>query len=331
MDSKSLHSKIKRTNKSEMNAFSDLRFFGLLMKEGSLAAAAQQMGITPPAASRRLAQLEHRLGVRLLHRTTRRMSLTPEGETYLLDGARILSDLEALERTVAGARSSPRGLIKLAATLGFGRVHIAPALSAFARAYPEVEVRLHLTDRPIHLVEQGFDAAIRFGDLPDSRLTARRLMANQRVLCASPAYLARAGEPTQPADLLGHECIVIRESDETYGTWHLRQGDQQQTVKVRGMLSTNDGEAATHWALEGHGVLLRSEWDVARHLQSGQLRRVLVAWVPPPADVTLVYPSQSDLSAKTRALADFLKRWFDGDRNGELPSQRLGVRGIKNS
>lgn len=298
-----------------MDTFSDLRFFALLMKEGSLAAAAQQMGITPPAASRRLAQLEHRLGVRLLHRTTRRMSLTPEGETYLLDGARILSDLEALERTVAGARSSPRGLIKLAATLGFGRVHIAPALSAFARAYPEVEVQLHLTDRPINLVEQGFDAAIRFGDLPDSRLTARRLLANQRVLCASPGYLARAGEPTQPADLLGHQCIVIRESDETYGTWHLRQGDQQQTVKVRGMLSTNDGEAATHWALEGHGVLLRSEWDVERHLQSGQLRRVLSVWALPPADVTLVYPSKSDLSAKTRALADFLKHWFDRNRS----------------
>jgi LysR family transcriptional activator of dmlA len=303
------------------DSFSDLRFFALLIKEGSLAAAAQQMGITPPAASRRLAQLEHRLGVRLLHRTTRRMGLTPEGETYLLDGARILSDLEALERAVAGARSSPRGLIRLAATLGFGRVHIAPALSAFARAYPEVEVQLHLTDRPVNLVEQGFDAAVRFGDLPDSRLTARRLLANQRVLCASPAYLATAGKPTQPSDLLAHQCIVIRESDETYGTWHLRHSghppprQQQQTVKVRGMLSTNDGETATHWALEGHGVLLRSEWDVARHLASGHLRRVLPTWSLPPADVTLVYPSKSDLSAKTRALADFLKEWFDKDHS----------------
>lgn len=300
-----------------MNCFTDLHFFALLMKEGSLAAAAQQMGITPPAVSRRLAQLEHRLGVRLLHRTTRRISLTPEGETYLLDGARILSDLEALERTVAGARSSPRGLIKLAATLGFGRVHIAPALSAFARAYPEVEVQLHLTDRPVNLVEQGFDAAVRFGDLPDSRLTARRLLANQRVLCASPAYLAGAGEPAQPADLLAHQCIVIRESDETYGTWHLLQGARQETVKVRGMLSTNDGGAATTWALDGHGVLMRSEWDVAPYLASGQLRRVLSGWALPAADVTLVYPTKSDLSAKTRALADFLREWFtQGSRCG---------------
>ena len=299
-----------------MDGFSDLRFFALLMKEGSLAAAAQQMGITPPAVSRRLAQLEHRLGVRLLHRTTRRIHLTPEGETYLLDGARILSDLEALERTVAGARSSPRGLIKLAATLGFGRVHIAPALSAFARDYPEVEVQLHLTDRPVNLVEQGFDAAVRFGDLPDSRLTARRLMANQRMLCASPAYLAQAGEPTQPADLLAHHCIVIRESDETYGTWHLHQGDRQETVKVRGMLSTNDGAAATTWALDGHGVLMRSHWDVAPYLASGRLRLVLPGWALPAADVTLVYPTKSDLSAKTRALADFLGEWFGRQQVG---------------
>lgn len=293
-----------------MDAFSDLRFFALLMKEGSLAAAAQQMGITPPAASRRLAQLEHRLGVRLLHRTTRRMALTPEGESYLLEGTRILADLDALERTVAGARSTPRGLIKLAATLGFGRVHLAPALSAFAQAYPEVEVQLHLTDRPINLVEQGFDAAVRFGDLPDSRLTARRLRANRRVLCAAPSYLARAGTPQQPADLLGHQCIVIRESDETYGTWHLSQGPRQETVKVRGMLSTNDGGAATTWALDGRGVLLRSEWDVAPHLATGQLIAVLPAWQLPPADVMLVYPTRSDLSAKTRALVDFLGTWF---------------------
>lgn len=293
-----------------MDGFSDLRFFALLMREGSLAAAAQQMGMTPPAASRRLAQLEHRLGVRLLHRTTRRMSLTPEGETYLIEGARVLSDLDALERTVAGARSVPRGLIKLSATLGFGRTHIAPAVSAFARAYPEVEVQLHLSDRPVNLVEQGFDAAVRFGDLPDSRLTARRLLANRRVLCASPAYLAQAGEPALPADLLAHRCIVIRESDETYGTWHLHHGGRQETVKVRGMLSTNDGAAATTWALEGHGVLMRSEWDVAPHLAAGRLVRVLPGWAPPAADVTLVYPTRSDMSAKTRALADFLRDWF---------------------
>ncbi|BET09673.1 LysR family transcriptional regulator [Pandoraea sputorum] len=293
-----------------IDGFSDLRFFATLMKEGSMAAAAQQMGITPPAVSRRLAQLEHRLGVRLLHRTTRRISLTPEGDMYLQDGARILGELEALEHAVTGAQSSPRGLLRLAATLGFGRTHIAPALSAFAREYPEVEVQLHLTDRPVNLVEQGFDAAIRFGDLPDSRLTARQLMANARVLCASPAYLDASGEPAQPSDLAAHQCIVIRESDETYGTWHFRQADRQETVKVRGMLSTNDGAAATTWALNGHGMLIRSMWDIRPYLASGQLRTVMTDWTLPAADIKLVYPTKSHLSAKTRALADFLVRWF---------------------
>lgn len=293
-----------------VDGFSDLRFFATLMQAGSMAAAAQQMGITPPAVSRRLAQLEHRLGVRLLHRTTRRISLTPEGEMYLQDGARILGELEALEHAVTGAQSSPRGLLRLAATLGFGRTHIAPALSAFARAYPEVEVQLHLTDRPVNLVEQGFDAAIRFGDLPDSRLTARQLMANARIVCASPAYLAAEGEPMQPSDLMRHQCIVIRESDETYGTWHFRQNDRQETVKVRGMLSTNDGAAATTWALDAHGILIRSMWDIRPYLESGQLRTVLHDWALPAADIKLVYPTKRHLSAKTRALADFLVTWF---------------------
>lgn len=293
-----------------MNAFSDLDFFGLLMKEGSLAAAAQQMGVTPPAASRRLAQLERRLGVRLLNRTTRRISLTPEGETYLLEGGRILAELQALEQTVSGARSQPRGLLRVAATLGFGRRHIAPALSAFGKAFPEVELQLHLTDRPVNLVEQGFDATIRFGELPDSRLTARRLLSNQRVLCASPAYLSQHGEPRTPSDLVAHRCIVIRESDETYGTWHLNQDQQQETVKVRGTVSTNDGESALGWALDGWGILLRSKWDTAPYLQDGRLIQVLPTWSLPPADAYLVYPSNTNLSAKTRALVDFMVQWF---------------------
>lgn len=293
-----------------MDSFSDLRFFTLLMKEGSLAAAAQQMGVTAPAASRRLAQLEKRLGVRLLHRTTRRMRPTPEGETYLLEGARVLADLDALERTVSGARSTPRGLLRIAATLGFGRMRLAPALSAFARQYPELEVQLHLTERMVNLVEQGFDAVVRFGELPDSRLTARKLQDNERVLCAAPAYLAAAGEPRTPADLLAHRCIVLRESDETYGTWHLRQGDRQETVKVRGPLSTNDGSAALTWALDGQGILLRSLWNVGEELRDGRLRQVLPGWKLPPADIYLVHPTKSELSAKTRALSEFLREWF---------------------
>ncbi len=298
-----------------MDSFSDLAFFSLLMKKGNLAAAAQELGVTPPSVSKRLAALEARLGVRLLHRTTRRISLTPEGEIYLGEGARVLDDLSALERRVAGAKAVPQGLMKVNASLGFGRRHVAPALSKFAQLNPEVEVQLHLTDRPLNLVEQGFDAAIRIGELPDARLTARRLALNQRLLCASPAYLKRAGEPVTPRELQQHACIFLRESDETFGNWHLRKASRAETVKVRGPLSTNDGEVALAWAIDGHGILLRSAWDAAPYLRSGRLRPVLADWSLPAADIYLVFPTAAGLSAKTRAFADFMHQRFEQHRD----------------
>lgn len=297
-----------------MEPFSDLAFFALLVRRGSLASAAQELGVTPPSVSKRLAQLEARLGVRLLHRTTRRISLTPEGEIYLTEGARVLADLDALERAVGGARAVPRGLLRVSATLGFGRRHVAPALSRFAHDHPEVELQLHLSDRPVNLVEQGFDAAVRFGELPDVRLTAIKLASNRRLLCAAPAYLRRAGAPASPRELPQHRCIFLREGDETFGTWHLRHGARHETVKVRGPLSSNDGECALSWALDGHGILMRSQWDAAPYLRSGRLREVLPDWKLPPADIYLVFPTRAHLSAKTRALVDFLQERFEPHR-----------------
>jgi LysR family transcriptional activator of dmlA len=300
-----------------MDAFSDLAFFTLLIKHGSLAAAAQQIGVTPPAVSKRLAAVERRLGVRLLQRTTRRISLTPEGETYLVEGARVLQDLEALERTVAGTGALPKGLLRVCATLGFGRKHAAPLLSKFARQFPDVDVQLHLTDRPVNLVEQGFDLQLRIGELPDARLTARLLARNRRVLCASPAYLKCAGAPGSPRELAQHACLFIRESDETFGTWHLRSGTRTETVKVRGPLAANDGECVLGWALDGHGILMRSLWEAAPMLRSGRLRPVLAEWSLPPADIYAVFPTRSHLSAKTRALVDFLVAAFEAHRVDE--------------
>jgi LysR family transcriptional regulator, transcriptional activator for dmlA len=297
-----------------MDAFSDLAFFSLLVKHGSLAAAAQQLGVTPPAVSKRLAAIERRLGVRLLQRTTRRIGLTPEGETYLVAGARVL---EELERTVAGSRAVPKGLLRVCATLGFGRKHIAPVLSKFVRQYPDVEVQLQLTDRPVNLVEQGFDLQLRFGDLPDARLTARLLARNRRVLCASPAYLRRAGEPTAPRELARNACLFIRESEETFGSWHLRSGVRTETVKVRGPLAANDGECVLGWALDGHGILMRSLWEAAPMLRSGRLKPVLPEWSLPSADIYAVFPTRSHLSAKTRALVDFLLLAFEPHRADE--------------
>lgn len=303
-----------------MSGLSDLAFFALVVKRGTLAAAAQELGITPPAVSKRLAAIEARLRVRLLNRTTRRMSLTPEGETYLAEGERLVAELESLERKISGGSVVPQGLLRMNATLGFGRRHVTPQLSRFALQYPEVEVQLHLSDRPVNLVEQAFDLAIRFGEQPDARITARKLADNRRILCASPAYIARRGEPNQPRDLHQHSCIVLRESDEIYGSWHFRSGTRQETVKVKGPLSTNDGEAALAWALDGHGIILRSEWDVAPFLRSGRLRPLLADWAPPPADIHILFPTRSHLQAKTRAMVDFMLDAFAGMRRSDWPA-----------
>jgi LysR family transcriptional regulator, transcriptional activator for dmlA len=294
-----------------MDGFSDLSFFTLLVKQGSLVATAQQLGLTPPAVSKRLAALERRLGVRLLQRTTRSLSLTPEGEQYLVEGARVLEDLEALERTVSGNRATPKGLLRVCCSLGFGRQKLAPALSDFIRQFSEVEVQLHLTERQ---VEQGFDLHIRFGELPDARLTARLLAHNQRVLCAAPGYLHRHGEPATPRDLTRHACLFIRESDETYGRWSLSQGARTEAVKVHGPLAANDGECVLQWGLAGHGIFMRSLWEVAPLLREGRLQPVLADWHLPGSDIHVVFPSRSHLAAKTRALVDFLLERFEQHR-----------------
>jgi DNA-binding transcriptional LysR family regulator len=297
-----------------MDPISDLNFFVLLSKYSTLARAAQELGVTPPTVSKRLAALEQRLGVRLMNRTTRRIGLTAEGEAYLTEGARLLAELNVLEQTVAGSQAVPRGLLRVHATLGFGRRHIVPAVSRFIRTHPETEVQLHLSDRPVNLVEQGIDVAIRFGDIPDSRLTMRTIAFNRRLLCASPQYLKQAGEPAHPGELPAHDCIIIRENDETYGTWHLGQGSRVETVKVRGRISTNDGESALAWALDGHGILLRSEWDAVPYLRSGRLRQVLQEWTLPSANIMAVYPTRQNLSARTRSFVAELADWFVAQR-----------------
>lgn len=306
-----------------MDGISDLAFFALLVKRGSLAAAAQELGVTPPSVSKRLAALESRLRVRLLNRTTRRISLTPEGEIYLADGARLVTELEALEQRISGGNITAKGLLKVSATFGFGRRHITPQLSAFAREYPDVEVQLHLTDRPVNLVEQGLDADIRFGQLPDARLTARKIADNRRLVCASPTYLKKHGVPLVPRDLQNHNCILLRESDEIYGSWHFSSGSKQETVKVRGTLSANDGECATTWALDGHGIVVRSEWDIAPYLRSGRLRVVLEEWELPTADIYIVFPTKNHLSAKTRALVDFMLKAFENHRRERNETDKI--------
>jgi LysR family transcriptional regulator, transcriptional activator for dmlA len=288
-----------------------MAFFNMLARCGSFSAAARELEVSTPAVSKRLAQMEARLGVQLLNRTTRRMGLTAEGETYLSHSRRILADIDDMEQLLTSAASEPKGLLRVNATLGFGRSHIAPLISAFVRLYPQVQIQLQLSADPPPLGEDAFDVCVRFGVPADTRMIARRIAPNRRLLCAAPAYLAKHGTPRVPHDLAGHECIGIRQGDEAYGVWRLSSGKRTEAVKVRGKLSTNDGEIAVNWTLAGHGILMRAEWDIARYLRSGRLRPVLENYRAPPADIHLVYAPRHQNSARLRAFVDFLAAHFE--------------------
>jgi LysR family transcriptional regulator, transcriptional activator for dmlA len=288
-----------------------MAFFSLLARCSSFSAAARELDLSTPAVSKRLAQMEARLGVPLLHRTTRRISLTTEGEVYLAHARRILADIDDMERTVGNAMTAPKGLLRVNATLGFGRSHIAPLISSFVKRHPEVQVQLQLSVNPPPLSDDAFDVCVRFGEPPDARVIARRIAPNRRLLCAAPAYLARQGTPRVPHDLAQHNCICIRQGDDAYGLWRLRAGKRTEAVKVRGNLSTDDGEIAVNWALAGHGIVLRSEWDIARYLRSGRLRQVLESYQTPPADIHAVYPQRHQVSARVRTFVDFLASHFE--------------------
>ncbi len=293
----------------------DLGFFSVLASAGSLSAAARELGITTPAVSRHLAQMEARLGVGLVNRTTRRMGLTPEGELYLEHARRILGEIQDLSELLGAAKFSPQGLLRVNATLGFGRTHIAPLISRFVRQHPGVDVQLQLSVNPPPLTDDAFDVCIRFGAPPDARVIARHIAPNRRLLCASPAYLKQHGTPRTPHELTRHNCIGIRQGEEAYGTWRLTHGRGKQAVteavKTRGSLTTNDGEIAVNWALDGHGILMRAEWDIERYLKSGRLVQVLPQCFTPDADIYAVYPQRHQMAARVRTFVDFVAAAFD--------------------
>ena len=288
----------------------DLAFFSTLATSGSLTAAARELGITTPAVSKHLALMESRVGMSLVNRSTRRMSLTQEGELYLTNARHILGEIQAMEEVLGVSKGVPKGLLRVNATLGFGRSHVAPLISRFVRVYPQVEVQLQLSVNPPALTDDAFDVCIRFGAPPDSRVIAKRIAANRRLLCASPKYLAERGVPRSPGDLAKHNCIGIRQGEEAHGLWRMSSGKGKkavsEAVKIRGNLITNDGEIAVNWALDGHGILLRAEWDVERYLQERRLVQVLAPYSMPDADIYAVYPQRHQLAARVRRFVDFI-------------------------
>ncbi len=288
----------------------DIAFFSALAAAGSLSAAARELGVTTAAVSKHLAQMEARVGMALVNRTTRRMSLTPEGDILLKGARRVLAEIEAIDQALVGPRQQPAGLLRVNASLGFGRLRVAPVISAFVRQYPEVEVQLQLTVDPPVLTDDAYDLCVRFGAPPDARVIARHVAANRRLLCASPAYLARRGHPQTPTDLLSHDCIGLRQGEDAYGLWRLssaRGGEAiTEAVKVRGTLATNDGETAVRWALDGHGILMRAEWDVEPYLASGRLVHVLSDYHTAGADIYAVYPKRHQRTLRVKAFVEAL-------------------------
>jgi len=289
----------------------DLAIFCVVVRKQGFAAAALELGVSNALVSKRIAILEKTLAVRLLHRTTRKVSLSDHGLVVHQWAQRILEDLDGLEDAISQQGSAPRGLLRLCTSSGFGRNRVAPAVSALALAYPELEIQLELLDRPVDLIAEGFHLDIRVGQVREAHLIARRIAANARVLCAAPAYLARHGTPRRLADLAGHQCIVIRERDQDAGRWKLSGPQGVETVRVGGQLATNNGELVHQWGIDGHGILLRSSWDVGPSLANGRLVRVLPEYSQ-EADVWAIYPTRLSMSANVRVCVQFMETWLAG-------------------
>lgn len=291
----------------------DLRVFVVVVRKSGFAAAAEEMGMSPAYVSKRVAMLEKTLGVRLFQRTTRRVLITEEGERVYARALTILENLDELMDDVAERRREPRGRLRICSSFGFGRNVAAPVIARLAAAYPGLQIRFEVFDRLVDPVAEGFDLDIRVGDEIAPHLVARRLMANHRILCAAPSYLARQGSPKSLQELASHNCLPIKERDHPFGVWRLRGKNGDETVKVSGSLSTNHGEIALRWAVEGAGIVLRSRWDALAYLDAGTLVQVLPEYIQ-DANVWAVYPQRLAGSGKLRVCLEFFQQHLAGCR-----------------
>lgn len=293
-----------------MDRFKQIETFVAVAMRGSLSAAAQAEGVAPAVIGRRIDALEARLGVKLLVRTTRRISLTFEGSAFLEDCQRILDDVHNAETSVSLGGVKASGHVRVTAPAGFGRRHVAPLVPAFLERNPEVSISLDLSDRLTDIVNEGFDLAIRIGQLEDSSLVSVPLASNHRVVVASPAYLARRGTPQVPADLAGHECLTFG----TYGNqargWLFTVDGQPVALRVNGRMECNDGAVLHDWALAGMGLAWRSMWEVREDLAAGRLVTVLDAFAAPDNAICALFPQRRHLPLRVRMLIDFLKETY---------------------
>jgi DNA-binding transcriptional LysR family regulator len=283
----------------------ELLVFQAVAKHASYARAADEMGLSPSGVSRIVSRLEERLGARLLHRTTRKLSLTEAGAVFQARTTQILADLADAEAEVQTAVARPKGTLKVTASLAFGHLYLAPLLPELLDTFPELSIEMSLTNRFVDLIEEGMDLAIRVGQLADSRLIARRLCTNHRILVAAPSYLARFGTPETPADLSHHQCVLFNGFAKP-AEWRLIGPSGQVTVAVAGRVATNNVETLTSAAKQGVGITVGATMSVGPALLSGELVRVLSDYEFEPTAVFAVYASARQLSTKIRATVDFL-------------------------
>ena len=287
----------------------DLRVFLAVVNKQSFAAAATELGQSPAYVSKRIQILEEALSARLLHRSTRGIRLTEEGERAQRWALQILDNFDQFIGDLSDSRTEPRGNVHICSSFGFGRCHVAPAVAELAERYPQLSLRLDLYDRVIDLVAEGVDLEILVGDdIPEQHI-GKKLAQHQRILCASAAYLQAHGVPESLEDLTEHQCLVLKERDNPFGIWSVTAEGEEQRIRVKGALSSNSGEVVLQWALKHHGIILRSQWDVQPYLDSGELVQVLPAYSQ-PASVWAVYPTRLAESAKLRVCVEFFQQRF---------------------
>lgn len=293
-----------------MSRFKQLESFVAVATLGSLSAAARQEGIAPAMIGRRINALEARLGIKLLVRSTRHMSLTSEGSAFLEEAQRILRDLNDLESRISQGSVSPSGHLRVTAPAGFGRRHVAPLLPGFIESYPGVSISLDLSDRLVDLIDEGYDCAIRIGELEDSRIIGVRLADNKRVIVAAPSYLQRYGRPNVPDDLLDHNCLSFGQQGNQAKGWLLRQNGQVRAIRVKGNLACSDGSVLHQWTLNGMGLAWRSLWEVQEDINAGRLITVLDEYAAPPNGIFALMPERKHIPQRLRLFVEMLKNHY---------------------
>ena len=295
-----------------MDKLKQIESFTSVATKGSLTAAANAEGVAPAVIGRRIDALEERLGVKLLVRTTRRITLTHEGSAFLDDCQRVIADLANAEASVSAGGVKASGYLRVTAPAGFGRRHVAPMVPKFLAQHPDVHVSLNLSDRVVDIVNEGFDCAVRVGDLPDSSLVSVRLADNRRLCVATPEYLKRAGTPRSPSDLQRHECLTLSSDASQTRGWAFSIDSAVTHLRPHGRLDCSDGQVLHDWCAQGLGIAWRSTWEVDEQIAAGRLVSVLDEFAAPPNGIFAVFPQRKHLPLRVRLWIDFLKHsWGD--------------------